>query len=238
MSKLLILLLTFTFLACEQQEEEQVVGLTPNARWDKSRLPLKLSLSSNFDDDEINAINDMADNWNQTYEKDFFQVNAIHTAKTSVNPDNLNDSTMGIYKLAVWPDEFPRSALAVTQLFGEEKNGKVVIGHADILINYEHYNFTTDYSFGYDLATVVLHEMGHYLGLKHFKGHRDDSVMYPSITRFTDKRSPTVSDEETISSLYDGRSSQSVQQSGKFNIRIRQALMPGSCTKAHQQHQH
>src|SRR5690606_30345981 len=94
-------------------------------------------------------------------------------SNTVSNLDHLLDGTFGIYKTTNWPTSLPASALAVTQLFGRRYNiGSssefVSIEHADVLINFHLYPFdATNSGFGYDLRTVVLHELGHFLGLTH-----------------------------------------------------------------------
>jgi hypothetical protein len=227
LAKYLILLLTI-LISCKPQQElsdtASIHGL--EARWSEQSLPISLSLSSDFSDAEILAIEESISEWNRAHTQDFARVTNIHNAVTTLNPDNLKDSTFGIYKITNWPSSLPQTALAVTQLYGVEKNGKVYINHADILINYDVFHYTTDYSFGYDLATVVVHEMGHFLGLNHHKGSRDDSVMYPTITRFTDKRSPESIDIDNISKLYNIRNPHHMKKDNQdYNIRIRQALM-------------
>jgi hypothetical protein len=123
--------------------------------------------------------------------------------------DTLYDNVMGVYKTTSWPDGLPTSALAVTQIFGRRYNTGsasefVNIEHADILVNYEIFNFdTADAGSGYDLRTVVLHEMGHFLGLQHNTSvPRAQSIMYPSISSTEFKRFPLQVDINDMANKY------------------------------------
>ena len=142
----------------------------------------------------------------------------------NVVADELYDSEMGVYKTTSWPDDIPDSALAVTQIFGRRHNlgspdEYVAIEHADILLNYDSqkgYDFDSvddiDYT-GYDLQTVVLHEMGHFLGLGHIptftkrdsayskmtlSQYKASSVMYPSISSIEERRTPQTRDRNDL----------------------------------------
>lgn len=157
--------------------------------------------------------------------KNFFTFGTdVPDKSNSVVADDLYDSEMGVYKTTSWPDDIPDSALAVTQIFGRRYNvgspdEYVAIEHADILLNYDPmkgYDFDsvddTDYA-GYDLRTVVLHEMGHFLGLGHIptftkrdsaysnltmSQYKATSVMYPSISSTEEKRIPQTRDRNDL----------------------------------------
>jgi hypothetical protein len=130
--------------------------------------------------------------------------------KANINLDSLGDDSInGIYKIQHWPMDLPSSALAVTQIFGRrfnigDANEYVRIEHADMLVNDNLYNFRTSTdgsSNTYDLQTVVLHEMGHFLGLSH-KTYGSNSIMVPSIGSSTVSRAPTNIDISDIASKY------------------------------------
>jgi hypothetical protein len=172
-----------------------------------------LEVSEDFTVQEIANIEDMAEAWNESVEGDkiFFDFGPeASEISNSGEIDGLLDDTLGIYKTLNWPSSLPSSALAVTQIFGVRKNvGKsgefIDIQHADILVNYDDYDFDTgDSGSNYDLRTVLLHEMGHFLGLQHksTNSNRNSSIMYPSISSSENKRAPLAVDIEDIRELY------------------------------------
>jgi len=191
--------------------------------WGSYSTPKALQISSAFTDEEVQNIKDMADAWKDSVsgEKVFFSF-AARTSEISNNTelDDLMDSVLGVYKTDSWPSDLPGSALAVTQIFGLRKNaGKpneyVDIQHADILLNEDVHDFDTEDSGpNYDLRTVILHEMGHFLGLQHksLTSSRSSSIMYPSISSSENKREPTEIDAADIREKYGlGASSGGVQ---------------------------
>tara|TARA_Y100000768_G_C23991245_1_gene693473 strand:+ start:3116 stop:3862 length:747 start_codon:yes stop_codon:yes gene_type:complete len=171
-------------------------------KWTKS-FPLNLKISNDFDANETEAINLAADNWEESTEN---KINFFTTSNENLNPrtglSSYNDGLYGVYKLYDWPAELPSTALAVTQINGTQYSSYIRIDQADILLNYDYYTFATDGGWGYDLTTVVLHEMGHFLGLYHDNSSKEDSVMYPTIGRYNDNQFPKENDITKISSKY------------------------------------
>jgi len=217
-----ILLLTILVSMASCVPEEVKTSNPQSARWNLSRnnFPLEMKLSSDFNISEKSEIRSSSSNWDSSVGGGVTLLNDTQeTSPKSNDLDSYNDGTMGIYKVFNWPNELPDSALAVTQLFGIRKNigtsnEYIEITHADILINYDNdFNYFTTQ--GYDLQTVVLHEMGHFLGLFHQDTSRDVSVMYPSISRFTNNRIPKQRDVNDIKSLYPVGGGAAPAQSGR-----------------------
>jgi hypothetical protein len=105
-----------------------------------------------------------------------------------------------------WFSGVSSSALAVTQYFGTvDPSGYLKIIHADIFINSAIHNFSLNQTSGaYHLPTVILHELGHFLGLHHSSGFSD--VMYPSLAQNYDKSALSDGDKTAIRNLYEGSS--------------------------------
>ena len=175
--KIFIFWLTFT--SCEKQEQGEVDKGSTSAlskqleksRWSsQSVFPAQIKYGNSFDATEITAIENSANSWSSSVDNQitFFDVQPSNIENKN-NLDLYDDSELGIYKLTQWPTELPQTALAVTQIFGSSMKSTsgdyIKIDHADILINYDSFSFSTDDSWGYDLETVILHEMGHFLGL-------------------------------------------------------------------------
>lgn len=194
--------------------------------WKNKTFPKTVSISSAFDTDEVTAITQMSTAWKTSVNKQFFEYGArISNLHNLEEPDGV----MGIYKTTDWPGDVDDSALAITQLFGRRYNigdsdEYVAIEHADILINYKPGPYAFDFDVldndideGFDLRTVILHEMGHFLGLNHIPAYYDrpdaendlsreqykaTSVMYPSISSIEEKRIPQQKDKNELINKY------------------------------------
>lgn len=181
--------------------------------WSASSFPRDLKISDQFTVAEVGNITAMSTAWETGVQnkKNFIDHNAVKTTEISsptLNMDTLGDDGVeGVYKILNWPTTLPGSALAVTQIFGRRFNigspsEYVRIEHADILLNDHFYDFRTGNTHvnnSFDLRTVMLHEMGHYLGLNHKYG---DTVMIPSIGEYSSNRAPTNTDIADMASKY------------------------------------
>jgi hypothetical protein len=185
--------------------------------WAANAFPRTMKISNSFSNDEVTEIQDMGAQWEtKLNNKNFFADTWERTPEVSspsMQLDNLGkDGVLGIYKIANWPQDedsgnyLSGGALAVTQIFGRRfnigaSNEYVRIEHADILLNDDFYPFRLNAGPGYDLRTVVLHEMGHFLGLNHNISDTS-SVMYPSVDSGSEKRVPKPVDINELASRY------------------------------------
>jgi hypothetical protein len=192
------------------------------ARWSSSKLssPLSVKVSSAFDtdftagdydSDGYGPIRQMMKLWNEsTTLYDFFNLSEANVGNREYS--NLTDyyyqdgAQFGIYKSNSWFSDVSSAALAVTQYYGNKRTSStgsqyVEIIHADIILNYASYTFTTDrFDFGsYDLPTVMLHELGHLLGLGHYS--HPYAVMAPTLASYEVKRD-LFYDKTNIANLY------------------------------------
>lgn len=158
---------------------------------------LNVKMSSEFEGDfangdmvnGLNPIEQVANEWNTAIPgKSFFQVpfNIAATTGYATIPE-FKDGEFGIYKSHTWFPNMSAQILAITQFYGTIKNSPTLgnfvdLNHADIIVNYKdfganlsmHLPVATGF---YDLPTIVIHEMGHFLGLCHDTTH--DSIMQP-----------------------------------------------------------
>lgn len=187
-------------------------------RWPNSSLPLAVKMSSEFTGDYgagdmvggLNPLEQMAKVWNVPVTATRTLITTPFTATASTgygSTSSFRDSEIGIYKSHTWFTNVSRSALAITQFFGvvstDATLGEYIkLTHADIIMNYRDYGarFTMNNNpaFDFDVPTVVLHEIGHLLGLCHESSA--SSVMAPYY--LTDQRSLFQFDQDIIQDLY------------------------------------
>ncbi|MGE3610923.1 MAG: matrixin family metalloprotease [Bacteriovoracaceae bacterium] len=180
-----------------------------------SSFPKDVHISNAFSAGEVTKITNMGTAWKTAVNNHETFFNLSVSRATEITPvTNLdafyNDGILAIYKAsAAWPSGLPSYALAVTQLYGRryntgQSNEYVQIEHADIILNEKDYDFdTTMDSNDFDLQTVILHEMGHFLGLQHnTTAGRANTVMYPNINGDESKRTPLQADIDVLTSNY------------------------------------
>ena len=192
-----------------------------DSKWSEDQFPVELKYGDSFTSSEVSAIESAGNSWSEATDNQltFFDITPSSISSKS-NIDHYDDRELGVYKLNSWPADLPATALAVTQIYGEpgtDKNGKsaINIDHADILVNYEFYNFVTDDSWGYDLESIILHEMGHFLGLKHNQDSSEVSIMYPTISKYDHARFPKSVDIDLILKLYNQNTETNAVEQGR-----------------------
>ncbi len=194
-------------------------GLIP-MRWEASSLPLDVKTSTAFTDDFVagdldadglDPIEQMEKKWEDAHSAiTFFKTPANTTANKDVSDlDSYRDSEFGIYKSTNWFSSISSSALAITQFYALRKNAGYSdeyyqMIHVDIIMNYRDYSFSLDESSNseYDLPTVLLHELGHLLGLDHQPNSSIDAVMQPYLSVWEAKRDLYANDSTRLVDNY------------------------------------
>lgn len=225
---ILILLLGFLSSCLEKQGSAKIStgGSGPIApgtpiRWSAASLaaPLDVKTADSFTDDfgagdldgnGRHPIDQMSVLWNNSHAHTFLKVPSDSVPNLEYGDvSSFRDSQMGIYKSFTWFSNVSSSALAITQFFGFRRNvgtanEYVELQHADIIVNYRDYSFSTDGSDNnaYDLHSVILHEQGHLLGLPHNWDWDQPSIMQPFLGITESKRVVTAADETSMSELY------------------------------------
>ncbi len=194
-----------------------------SAKWSTNSFPLNIRYDQNFEQSEIDASVNAALAWENSIDNSvtLFDINYQTIAPDYSKLNQFDDNQLGIYKIDSWPEDLPQTALAVTQVFGDKikSSGETIIriDHADILVNYDLYTFVTDGTWGYDLESILLHEMGHFLGLKHNNQSSKESVMYPSISKYDVARTPKSQDVIDLYDLYPSLNQRSIASSSIYD---------------------
>lgn len=113
---------------------------------------------------------------------------------------------IGIYYSHSWFSNVSSQALGVAQLIGQARKAAnsqyyMEIQHADIILNNTFDFRWLETQSGYDLESIIMHEIGHLLGLGH-SGSSTNAVMAPSISLDTEYRGLKAWDIEAIEDLY------------------------------------
>lgn len=177
-------------------------------KWPAHNFPLKIHFSSFLKDQgfDLVLLENLGESWEVSIDNeiDFFSFQS----ELTTHPDweklktYSEDNVMGIYGSTTWFPESSSSALAIAYsqgyMFNEgTPHENVQLINVDIILNFRDHNFADD---GYDLPSVILHELGHALGLRHL--FNAQAVMFPYLGRFTQKRDLADIDTDTIKNLY------------------------------------
>jgi hypothetical protein len=243
--KFILLIGVFSLTSCKELTKTTTTvvpsssspSVNPNApsKWPTSSFPLTVKISSSFSAGEQSLIESMGTQWITAgnNELNFFDMTQTTANLNYTNLDSFYDSEMGVYKSTTWFSSVSAFALAITQFYGYRQNAGtsseyIQLVHSDVIVNYKNYSFTTDLSSGYDLPSVILHELGHFLGLYHTTDYSQSSVMFPSILSRTSERSTYTYDKQSIASKYSINSSVLAFSGGGGNHALTAGRSPSS----------
>ena len=115
--------------------------------------------------------------------------------------DYLQDNEFVISFLNTWFNNINNGVLALTSYSYIDNR----IIHADIIFNKDNFTFVVNpdsQSRDVDLESVLVHELGHFLGFKHVDSSID-SIMNAQLQSGEKKRDLTIKDIELIKIKYD-----------------------------------
>lgn len=170
----------------------------------KTSGPIQLHVSSSVPAELKPAIHRAAASWEQTLGRKVFEVIEENTSSPS-QPGR--DKKNGIYFLGQWESD-RKSEQGRTSVYwaGDE------IQEADIRINSADFAYydqnpqqlvrtaSTKSSAGYNFEALVLHELGHFLGLKHRES--GGTVMAKELGAYTDRVKLAAVDESSVQCEY------------------------------------
>jgi hypothetical protein len=232
------LFISCTAFALSQEEQDRFYW----PRWQLQNDPLRVVVAdqvANYMPAEI--LNNVFLQWNNTAtDFDFFST----PIETTVNIDSSkladyrNDPSFGIYHVTNWPQLLGENTIAVTANY-YNTNGIIRDGikyfqltHSDVLINFKNFVFSsTAQAHGFDLPSVIIHELGHIIGMNHAPYEFPDSVMRRTATETDIFRNLTTYDVTTVQNFYEREIPQDVIASeGKELLIIHRLLANGTST--------
>lgn len=152
-----------------------------NLQWDKSNFPLRIVVPTAFQSQYGAAIQGAADTWNQAMGFTVFTivydgVNLVYDLPSNYSQDTacINGTCGNLYSFVMHPNWFSTvnsGVLAITSFSYDKNTARMV--HADILFNAKNFQFTVPNGTVFspvnsmDTQSVLVHELGHFLGLRH-----------------------------------------------------------------------
>ena len=137
-----------------------------------------------YNEDGVHVFETMAKRWDDAVPwLDFFSYpfEIVNNVEYQTDRD-YRDNQMGIYNSTSWLINDETDILAATNYFGIPRGNYLQLTHVDIIVNSKHHKFSFDpFEWNkYYLPCIILHELGHLIGLPHSKDM--GSVMYESTT--------------------------------------------------------
>ena len=160
----------------------------------KGKFPVKLYISQDVPIELRESIRIAASQWNYKLNKEALLIYEADNIPQSPEKDGVN----GIYWQTSWNDG-KATEQARTTIFWKGDT----INEADVLVNAKDHMFS---SFGslepskIDFTSLMVHELGHVLGLQHVQS--EPSVMAPTLSQSTARIVPTELDVNSLKCEY------------------------------------
>lgn len=180
------------------------------SKWDSLNISVKFAQVSaghadGFSAPDVTSMQTLSNQWEtNAANTNFFNFSQTTTNKDYIHLDSYYDGEMGVYRSTNWFSELSLSALAITQYFGVRSGDYISLTHADVIFNESgifSFSLNTPTPAGsYDYGSIIVHEMGHFLGLGH--NFTESSVMRPTLNSGTQNRTLTTADIRDIRNRY------------------------------------
>lgn len=182
-------------LATASQESCGFVQNSYGARvsW-KSNLPINIKIANDYPSEYKDALSAAAKVWEDAAGMTLFNITTSNEASSSTIKNNSNLVSWN----TTW-DESRNSMQAITSLYWTGNQ----ITEADLAIDAKYYTFyisTPTESSQLHLESLLLHELGHVLGLKH--RNTMPTVMWPTLNGSTIRTTLDTSDIQSLKCEY------------------------------------